>query len=91
MPFGFTNFLMASGKVPLRSFLVGTAAGMLPRSTAMVLIGAGLSELTLENTGETYLMIMGIAATIFSAVMIAIFSRKALERLTGESIPDTSN
>ena len=91
MPFGFTNFLMASAKVPLRSFLVGTAAGMLPRSTAMVLIGAGLSELTLENTGDTYLMIMGIAATIFSAVMIAVFSRKALERLTGESIPDTSN
>ena len=91
MPFAFTNFLMASAKVPLRSFLLGTAAGMLPRSSAMVLVGAGLSELTLENTGDSYVLIMGIAATIFSAVVIAAISRRALARLTLDTLADPTN
>lgn len=91
MPFAFTNFLMASAKVPLKSFLLGTAAGMLPRSTAMVFVGAGLSELTLENTGDSYVLVMGIAATIFSALIIAAISRRALVRLTAETVPDPFN
>lgn len=91
MPFAFTNFLMASARVPLRSFLLGTAAGMLPRSTAMVLVGDGLSELTLENSGDTYVLIMGIAATICSAIIIAAISRRALARLTVSSFADPMN
>ncbi len=91
MPFAFTNFLMASAKVPLKSFLLGTAAGMLPRSSAMVFVGAGLSELTLENTGDSYVLVMGIAATIFSALIIAAISRRALVRLTAETVPDPFN
>ena len=91
MPFAFTNFLMASAKVPLKSFLLGTAAGMLPRSSAMVLVGAGLSELTLENTGDSYVLIMGIAATIFSAIVIAAISRRALARLTVDTLANPTN
>ncbi len=91
MPFAFTNFLMASAKVPLKSFLLGTAVGMLPRSTAMVLVGAGLSELTLENSGDSYVLIMGIAATVFSAVLIAVISRRALDRLTVDPVTTPLN
>ena len=64
---------------------------MLPRSSAMVLVGAGLSELTLENTGDSYVLIMGIAATIFSAIVIAAISRRALARLTVDTLANPTN
>ncbi len=84
MPFAFTNFLMASARVPTASYLLGTFFGMLPRSAAMVFVGSGLSVLDLSNTRQTYLIAMGLAATIFSVIVIAFLSRKALERITAE-------
>ncbi|MBP6002512.1 MAG: TVP38/TMEM64 family protein [Pyrinomonadaceae bacterium] len=84
MPFALTNFLMAASRAPIRAFLIGTAVGMLPRSAAMVFIGSGLSELDLANGSETYLYLFGLVATIVSVAVIAVISRKALERLTRE-------
>lgn len=85
MPFALTNFLMASARVPLKSFLIGTFFGMLPRSSAVVFVGAGLSELTLNTAEDAWLLIFGIAATILSAFVIGAISKRALERLTDES------
>ena len=82
MPFALTNFLMASARVPVKAFLIGTFFGMLPRSSAVVLVGAGLSELSLENAEDSRLLVLGIAATVVSAIVIGIFARNALERLT---------
>lgn len=39
-PFALTNLLMASVRVPRVAFLIGTAAGMLPRTALVVWIGA---------------------------------------------------
>jgi uncharacterized membrane protein YdjX (TVP38/TMEM64 family) len=85
MPFALTNFLMASARVPLKSFLFGTFFGMLPRSSAVVFVGAGLSELNLESPEEMWLLIFGIAATVISIIVISFISRRALERLTAEN------
>lgn len=82
MPFAFTNFLLAASRVPLSAYIVGTALGMLPRSASMAFVGSGLAELDLENTRETYIFIIGAIASIVSIIVIAIMSRKALERLT---------
>lgn len=90
MPFALTNFLMASARVPLRSYLLGTAAGMLPRSSAMVFVGAGLSELNIENTRDVSFLAIGIVATLISIAVIAYISRKALERLTVKQIGPSS-
>jgi len=84
MPFALTNFLMASARVPLKSYLVGTFFGMLPRSSAVVFVGAGLSELSFDNPQNAWLIVSGIAATIISVVVIGLISKKALERLTAE-------
>lgn len=84
MPFALTNFLMASARVRLSHFLIGTIFGMLPRSAAMVLIGVSLSELDLNNIGDSWTLLMGIAASIVSVVFIAIVSRRALERFAAE-------
>lgn len=84
MPFALTNFLMASARVPVKSFVVGTFFGMLPRSSAVVFVGSGLSELSFDNPGEIWLIVFGIAATIVSIFLISFISKNALERLTRE-------
>jgi len=85
MPFALTNFLMASARVPLKSYLVGTFFGMLPRSSAVVFVGAELSELNFDDSQNVWLLITGIAATIISVIVIGSISRRALERLTNQN------
>ncbi|HEX8637558.1 MAG TPA: VTT domain-containing protein [Pyrinomonadaceae bacterium] len=85
MPFALTNFLMASARVSVKSFLIGTFFGMLPRSSAVVFVGAGLSELSFDSREDAWLLIFGIAATLLSVFVIGFISKRALERLTGES------
>jgi uncharacterized membrane protein YdjX (TVP38/TMEM64 family) len=85
MPFALTNFLMASARVPLKSFIVGTFGGMLPRSTAVVFFGSRLSELSFDNPQEAWLLIFGIAATIVSVIFVTVVARRALERMTREN------
>ncbi len=84
MPFALTNFLMAAAQVPLTSFLAGTFLGMLPRSSAVVFVGAGLSDLSFDGPQDTWLVVFGIAATIIAVVVISIISKHALQRLTAE-------
>lgn len=87
MPFALTNFLMASARVPRKSFVIGTFFGMLPRSTAVVFVGSGLSELSFDDPQEMWLLVFGIIATIFSIIFISIVARRALGRLMQENQP----
>lgn len=82
MPFALTNFLLASARVPPSTFLLGTFVGMLPRSGAVVLTGAGLSELTLEAPTDFWFIFLGIAASLVSIIVISVISRRALEKMT---------
>lgn len=82
MPFALTNFLMASARVPLRAFIVGTFFGMLPRSSAVVYVGAGLSELDFNNPDNSWMLVFGIAATVAVVIVVGTISKHALERLT---------
>lgn len=89
MPFAFTNFFLAAARVPISSFVLGTFLGMLPRSGAMVLLGAGLSVLTFDNFNDVWFLAAGIPATVILIIVIGVMSRRALDRLTLEtSTPD---
>ncbi len=85
MPFALTNFLMASARVPLKCYIAGTFFGMLPRSTAVVFVGSGLSELTFNDPQEMWLIVFGIVATIISIIFISLVARRALNHLTQEN------
>jgi len=85
MPFALSNFLLASARVPVKSYVIGTFFGMLPRSSAFVFVGAGLSELNFDSPQSPWLWIFGIAATIVFVIMIGNISRHALERLTQQN------
>lgn len=81
MPFAISNFLMAAARVPLKSFLLGTLVGMLPRTSAVVFVGAGLSKLDFDESQESWLIIFGIISTIIVVVVISIISRQTLLRI----------
>ncbi len=82
MPFAFTNLLLAASRVRFRAFIIGTTIGMLPRAATTAYIGAGLYELDLDNARDTTMFVIGVIASIVSIIVIAIYSRKALERMT---------
>jgi uncharacterized membrane protein YdjX (TVP38/TMEM64 family) len=85
MPFALTNFLMASARVPVKPFLVGTFFGMLPRSSAVVFVGSGLSDLNFNSPQDSTFVVIGIMATFISVIIIGNVSKRALDKLTQES------
>jgi len=87
MPFALTNFLMASARVSLKSYVIGTFLGMLPRSSAVVFVGSELSELNFDNPQNAWLIIFGIVVTIIAVIVIGTISRRALERITDQNRP----
>lgn len=82
MPFAFTNFVLAAGRVPLGSYVIGTTAGMLPRAAATSYVGAGMYDIDLSNARDTTIFIIGLAATIISVFVIGYISRRALDHVT---------
>lgn len=85
MPFAFTNFFLAAARVPISSFVIGTFLGMLPRSGAMVLLGAGLSVLTFDDFNDVWLLAAGVPATVILIIVIGVVSRRALDKMTLET------
>lgn len=85
-PFALTNFILASARVSTSTFLIGTFFGMLPRSGAVVLAGAGLSELSMDAPSDRWILYGGIAATLISIIIISSISRRALDKLTGAEV-----
>jgi uncharacterized membrane protein YdjX (TVP38/TMEM64 family) len=83
-PFAVTNLLMASTGVRWPPFLLGTAVGMFPRCSALVSIGGLLAQLgpDAEQTLPNWLIWVSIVATIAVLVLIGVWSRRALKRLT---------
>ncbi len=81
MPFALTNFIMASARVRLDSYAIGTFAGMFPRSLAVVMTGAGLAEFSLDNPADSWFIGLGIIATVISVIVIGTISRRALDRI----------
>lgn len=82
MPFAFTNLLLAAGRTPTPSYLIGTSIGMLPRAAATAFVGSGLAELDLDKIEDSYSFIIGAAFSVISMIVLAIYSRRALERIT---------
>jgi uncharacterized membrane protein YdjX (TVP38/TMEM64 family) len=78
-PFAMTNALMASIKVPLRYFLAGTMIGMVPRTAVAVLCGDKLLHLTFSSPSDSWLVLIGLLASVVLVFFISRFSRKLLE------------
>ncbi len=69
-PFAATNFMISASGVSMKSYLLGTVLGYLPRTSATVFVGSSLSRLNFEQPRETWLIILGILATILATIII---------------------
>ncbi len=87
MPFAVTNFALSAAGVSLRTYLLGTFLGMLPRSAAIVFVGSSLAELDFSQPQESWIIILGIVATIIATIVIGIFSKRALDQITIQTEP----
>ncbi len=81
MPFAATNLVMAALHVPFGAFMLGTILGMIPRVTAGVLVGAGLTRVDFRAPGESWPALVGIAATLLALFVIGRIARRALRGL----------
>jgi len=85
-PFALTNLVLASVKVPLGSFVLGTMVGMAPRTTIAVFIGSlvkgALTEDNLKQVAPAWLWYVGIAVSVVILVIIALIAQKALNSVT---------
>lgn len=93
-PFALTNLLLASSRVPLLPYLLGTAVGMLPRTALAVVIGAGvhdaLSKEALEQATPKWVWGVGIAVTLGIVAIFGRIANKAIERVAAQSAKQQS-
>ena len=83
-PFAATNFLISASGVSIKAYLMGTIVGYIPRTSATVFVGSSLSKLDFNQPKESWIIILGIVATIVATIIIGVLSKKALRKLTLE-------
>ena len=87
-PFALTNLIMGAAAVPFRAFLVGTVAGMFPRTLIGVLFASAgaatgaksLQEFLLSGPGWPVLG-LGVLAMIIALAVVAWLGSSALNRI----------
>lgn len=84
-PFAVTNLVMASVKVPLSSFVVGTVLGMAPRTVLAVFIGSiiagALTDEAMTNATPKWVIWAAGGALLVTVVVIGSIANRALRRL----------
>jgi uncharacterized membrane protein YdjX (TVP38/TMEM64 family) len=84
-PFSFVSYVMAIGRVPLDSYLLGTLAGLAPRTLAVVVAFANLEQLDFSHPQQAWLRIAGIAATLAVVYVITRIGQRAIRGITADA------
>jgi uncharacterized membrane protein YdjX (TVP38/TMEM64 family) len=87
-PFAITNLALSAARVHPIAYLLGTLAGMTPRTGIAIFIGAGLSQLTFDNPHRISLYIGGLAATLIVLAILGYLGNRAIAQVTGSRAPD---
>lgn len=89
-PFAATNVTMAALRVPLGPYLLGTLAGLAPRTSAVVLLGASLSTLDFSSPRQAGWFATGVGVTFLALGVIGWMARRALVDLEARTITSYS-
>lgn len=87
-PFSLTNLLLASVRVPLWIYLLGTAIGMAPRTLVAVWLGHTLHQQFqsiregLSAPKPWWLLALGVVVSMIVLAIIGVIANKAIERVT---------
>lgn len=90
-PFALTNLVLASVRVPLWIYMLGTLVGMIPRTAVVVWLGSQLqNQLASEASKQKpwWLVAGGIALSLVALWICGAIANKALAKLTQTS-PNT--
>ncbi len=86
-PFALTNLLMATTRVPVIAYLIGTVVGMAPRTAAVVYVGSGLKNWNESPPAGKWIFVVNVVVTLAVVLLVGYFANRALARVTG---PGTS-
>lgn len=89
LPFGTTNVLLATTRVPFTVYVAGTLLGLAPRVALVTLAAAGTERLDLSAAESWPLLGLGIGATAMCIVVFAVVGRRALDRATRQASTPT--
>lgn len=81
-PFALTNLLLASLRVPVLVYLLGTFFGMLPRTAVVVYAASRLQQLSFESGADWRWIALGIVVTVGVMLILWQIARSALARVT---------
>lgn len=80
-PFALTNLVLASARVPVSAYVLGTLVGMLPRSALAVGIGASLTQFSAAQPMDWRLSVGGIVSTLIVVLIIGTLAQRALKQM----------
>lgn len=84
VPFAATNFLISASGVSIRTFLLGTVIGYIPRTSATVFVGSTITMLDFNQPTQSWMIILGIISTITALIVMGVVSKRALDRYLRE-------
>lgn len=90
-PFAITNVVLASVRVPLGAYILGTLLGMAPRTAIVLYLAAQISQKFSEHAKDAaqagkpwWYIAAGVVLSILALAVIGLFANRALEKMTGE-------
>ena len=81
-PFALANFALAAARVPLGTYTLGTFLGILPRTIVTTFAAAQVEQLDLNNLGQSWVKMVGIALTIAACIGLGILANRVLREMT---------
>lgn len=91
-PFAVTNLVLASVRVPLWIYSLGTLVGMAPRTAAVVFLASKLQNMAAKNAAEEaakqqpwWVFALGIAITVVVLGILGLIANHAIKRATAMS------
>ena len=81
-PLALANFALAAARVPLGTYTLGTFLGILPRTIAATFAAAQLEQLDLNNLGQAWVKMVGIALTIAACIGLGVVANRVLREMT---------
>lgn len=84
-PFAFTNLVMASVKVPLAPFMLGTMLGMAPRSALAVMVGAIIKdqfdEKSMNAARPPWFWAVMVGTSLFVVIIVGLIANRAIKKM----------
>jgi len=81
-PFALTNLVLASTRVPLPAYLLGSVIGLAPRTAVVVYLGSVGKDLTSSAASGKWMLVISVVLALIVIAVIGHIANKALAHVT---------